>query len=237
MSMYNLTEYSKNYSKTSGSLWNYYRDEPNSGLGGADNNLDYSIKDSKSFDYKTGITGKLADDNRTKNAEIVVPLKDLSNFWRKLDIALVNCEVSLTLTLSENCVLTSKAQREAVAGDNPVLGINASIGATFKITDTKLYVPVVTLSTQDDNKLLEQLKTGFKKTITWNKSRSEMTKQTKTNNLNYLIDQACSKANRLFFLSFKNEDDRTSFSKYYVPKIEIKDFNVLIDGKSFLTHL
>ena len=161
MSMYNLTEYSKNDSKTSGSLWNYYRDEPNSGLGGADNSVDYSIKDSKSFDYKTGITGTLADDNTTKNAEIVVPLKYLNNFWRTLDIALLNCQVPLTLTWSENCVLTRKTQREAVAGDNPVLGINAPIGATFKITDTKLYVPVVTLSTQDDNKLLEQLKTGF----------------------------------------------------------------------------
>ena len=75
MSMCNLTEHSKNYSKTSVSLWNYYRDEPNSGLGCSNNNIDYSIKDSKSFYYKASIAGKLADDNRTKNAEIVVPLK------------------------------------------------------------------------------------------------------------------------------------------------------------------
>ena len=96
-----------------------------------------------------------------------------------------------------------------------------------------MYVPVVTLSAENDNKLLEQLKTGFKRTIKWNKYRSEMSNQTKNNNLNYLIDPTFANVNRLFVLSFENEDDRTSFSKYYVPKIEIKDFNVLIDGKQF----
>ena len=96
-----------------------------------------------------------------------------------------------------------------------------------------MYVPVVTLSTENDNKLLEKLKTGFKRTIKWNKYRSEMSNQTKTNNLNYLIDPTFNKFNRLFVLSFENEDDRASFSKYYTPNVEIKDFNVLIDGKSF----
>ena len=113
------------------------------------------------------------------------------------------------------------------------VAINAPTNATFKITDTKLYVPVVTLSTENDKKLLEQLRTGFKRTIKWNKYRSEMTNQTKTNNLNYLIDPTFNKVNRLFVLSFENEEDRTYFSKYYTPKVEIKDFNVLIDGKSF----
>ena len=82
-------------------------------------------------------------------------------------------------------------------------------------------------------KLLEQLKTGFKRTIKWNKYRSEMTNQAKNNNLNYLIDPAFPKVNRLFVLSFENENYKTSFSKYYVPDVQIKDFNVLIDGKSF----
>ena len=99
-----------------------------------------------------------------------------------------------------------------------------------------MYVPVFTLSTKDDNNFLEQLKLGFKRTIKWNKYRSKMTNQAKTNHLNHLIDSAFTKANRLFVLSFENEEDRTSFSKYYVPKIEINDFNVLIDGKSFLMH-
>ena len=117
---------------------------------------------------------------------------------------------------------------------NPaVVGINNPTGGTFKITDTKLYVSVVTLSTENDNKLLEQLKTGLKRTIKWNKYRSGISNQTKNNNLNYLIDPTFTKVNRLFVLSFENKDDRTSFSKYYVPGVEIKDFNVLIDGKSF----
>ena len=97
-----------------------------------------------------------------------------------------------------------------------------------------MYVPGVTLSTKNDNKLLEQLKTGFKRrTINWSKYRSEMATQTKTNNLNYLIDPTFNKVNRLFVLSFENDDDRFSFSNYYTPKVEIKDFSVLIDGKSF----
>ena len=103
--MYNVIKYSKNYRKTTGTLWNYCRDEPNSNAIG---NINYSIKDSKSFNYKTSITGKLEDNNVEKDdVEIVVPLKYLSNFWRTLDIPLINCEVSLTLTVSENCVITS----------------------------------------------------------------------------------------------------------------------------------
>ena len=103
----------------------------------------------------------------------------------------------------------------------------------LKIKDTKLYVPVVILSAKDDNKLLEQLKTGFKRTIKWNKYRSEMSNQTKNNNLNYLIDSTFTNVNTLLILSFENENDRTSFSKYYIPKVEVKDFTVLMDGKPF----
>ena len=123
----------------------------------------------------------------------------------------------------------------------PVTAILAPSGATFQITDTKLYVPVVTLSTKNDKKLLEQLKLGFKETVKWNKYRSKMTIQSNNNNLNYLIDPAFTKVNRLFVLSFERiagennttKDHRDSFSHYYVPNVEIKDFNVLIDGKSF----
>ena len=164
MLMYNLLEYSKNYRKTTGSLWNYYRDEPNSGAAG---NINHSIKNSKSFDYKTSVTGKLEGNNVEKDdVEIVVPLKYLSNIWRTLDKPLSNCEVSLSLTWSKNCVITSKATREADPDADPaVAGINNPTNATFKIKDTKLYVPVFTLSAENDNKLLEQLKTGFKRTI------------------------------------------------------------------------
>ena len=85
---------------------------------------------------------------------------------------------------------------------------------------------------ENDNKLFEQLKTGFKRTIKWNKYRSEMSNQTKNNTSNYLIDPTFTNVNR-FALTFENEDDRTSFSKYYLPQVEIKDFNVLIDEKPF----
>ena len=96
-----------------------------------------------------------------------------------------------------------------------------------------MYVPAVTLSAENHSKLLEQLKTGFKRTITWNKYRSGISHQTKNNNLNYLIDPTFTNMNRLLVLSYKNEEDRTSFSKYYIPEVEIKYFNVLIDGKPF----
>ena len=115
---------------------------------------------------------------------------------------------------------------QANRGDSPK-------SAAFKIKDCKLYVPVITFSAENDNKLLKQLKTEFKRTIKWNKYRSEMSYQTKNNNLNHLIDPTFTNVNRLFVLTFENEDDRTSFSKYYLPKVEINDFNVLIDGKLF----
>ena len=231
MPMYNLIEYSKNYRKTTRSLWNYYRDEPNSGLGGYNNNINYSLKDSKSFDYKTSITGKL-EGNNIEKVDVKIVVKYLSKFWKTLDMVLINCEVSLTLTWSNNCVLTSKATRDDDPDAYPAVDeINNPTNAIFKITDCKLYVPVVTLSAENDNKLLEQLKSEFKRTIKRNKYRPEMSNQTKNNNLNYLIDPIFTNVNKRFVLSFENETDRTSFSKYYVPKVEIKDFNALTDRR------
>ena len=134
-------------------------------------------------------------------------------------------------------MLIDKSTRDANYGVNPVAyEINNPENATFQITDTKLYVPVVTLSKENDIKLLEQLKSGFKRTIKWNKYRSQMTIQPQNNNFNYLIDPTFTNVNRLFVLSFpgnNNIDSRYSYSNYYVPKVEINDFNVLIDGKSF----
>ena len=172
---------------------------------------------------------------KAQKFEIVVPLKHLSNFWNTLDIPLINCEVSLALSWSENCVITSLEKRLVTAAQegNPEVYDDSTTNAVLKISDCKLYVSAVTLSAEDDNKLLQQLKTGFKRTIKWNKYGAEMYNQTKNNNLNYLIDPNFTNVNRLFILNFENEDDRTSFSKCYVPKIEIKDFNVLIDGKQF----
>ena len=135
---------------------------------------------------------------------------------------LVNCEISLILTWSASCVITSKLKREAdLDADSAVNRIDIPTGATFKTADTRLYVPVVTLSTQDDNKLLEQLKRGFEKSIKWNECRSEMSNQSKNNNLKYLIDPTFAENNTLFVLSFKNGDDRTSFFKYYTTNVVV----------------
>ena len=194
--MQNLLEYSKNYSKTTGSFCNYFRDEPDSG---ADNNINYSIKNSKCFDYKTR-------EKHEKDVEIVVSLIYLSNFWRALDIPLINCEIDLILTWSENCVLTSKATRDADPDANPAIAaINANV--TIKIKDAKLYVPVVTLPNEKEKILLKRLRTGFKRIIKWNKYRSEMTNHTQNHNLNYLIDPTFKKVNRLLVLLFEKEED------------------------------
>ena len=192
MPICNLLEYSKNYRKATGSFGNYYRDEPS-------NPLSSSFE---SFKYKTSITGNTYDvgageggydaNNIGKNeAEIAAPSKHLTNFWRTLNIPLINCEIELILTWSKNYVLA-----------NMISAITVPTGLEFQITDTKLYVPVVTLSKENDIKLLEQLKSGFKRTIKWNKYRSQMTIQPQNNNLNYLIDPTIMNVNRLFVLSF-----------------------------------
>ena len=105
-----------------------------------------------------------------------MPLKNLSKFWGSLDLPLINCEVNLILK-RENCVLTDMTTQDAAPAQGDDLArpaINAPTGATFKISDAKLYIPVVTLSTQHNNNFLLQLKTGFKRAIKWNKYRSEM---------------------------------------------------------------
>ena len=137
--MYNLIEYSNNYSKTSEILWQYYRDEPALDNNGTNIGFLDNGNNSASFKFKTKIVGR-ADNNGTENVQIMVSLKYLNNFWRIVEMPLINCEVNLILTWSANCFIT----------DAPV---NNQI-PKFKITNTKLYVPVVTLSTQDNAKVL-----------------------------------------------------------------------------------
>ena len=135
--MYNLIEYSDNYSKTSRSSLQYYKDEQNDNLA-----------DSELFKSKVKITGKTPDNGNTKNVEIIVPLKYLSNFWRTLEMPLINCENNHILTWSKDCVISS------VIGETK-----------FAITETKLYVLLITLSTEENAKLLQQLKSGFKRQL------------------------------------------------------------------------
>ena len=201
MPLYN----SDNYAKTSGSLWQYYRDEPNDNLA-----------DSESFKSKVKITGKISNNGNEKDVQIMVRFKYLSNFWRTLEMPLINCEVNLILTWSSTCVIT-----------------NSTGVGRFAITDTKLYIPVITLSQQDNAKLLQQLKSGFKRVINWNKYLSKPELLAQNPNLNHLVEPSFQGVNRLFVLAFENDTQRTSHSGYYLPNVEIKNYNVMINGENF----
>ena len=205
MPMYNLIEYNDNYVKTSGSLWQYYRDEPNNNLA-----------NSESFEFKVKITGKNPAADNEKDVEIMVPLKYLSNFWRTLEMPLINSEVNLILTWSSTCVIA-----------------NSTGAGTFEITDTKLYVPVVTLSTKENAKLLQQLKSGFKRIINWNKYLSKPELLRRNPNLNYLIEPSFQGVDRLFILAFENDTQRTSHSGYYLQNVVIKNYKIVINGENF----
>ena len=130
---------------------------------------------------------------------------------------LVNCEINIILTWSTDFVISS------AAGETK-----------FAITDTKFYVPIVTLSTQRNAKLLQQLESRFKRKIDCNKYQSKATTQAPNPHLHYLIYPSFQGVNRLFVLSFWNARDRTVHTGYYLPKVEITDYNVMIDGKTFL---
>ena len=144
MLMYNLIVYCNNYTKTSGSSWQYHKDIPNDNI---------TISEVK-------ITGRTPTDSDRKDIEIAVSLKYLSKIWRTHEMSLINYEVNPIITWSVNCVIS-----------------NSTSSGTFETTDTKLYVSVVTASTQNNTKLPQQLKTGFKQTINWNKYPSKPTEQ------------------------------------------------------------
>ena len=217
MPMYNLIEYSDNYAKTTGSLWQYCKDIP------ARNNnneiTEFTLGNTTdSLNFKVKFTGQTGN-NGTKDVEIMVPLKYLSNFWRTLEMPLINCEVNLILTWASTCVL--------IATNIP------NQAAIFEITDTKLYVPVVALSTQENTKFLKQLKSGFKRVINWNKYLSKPELLAQNPNLNHLVEPSFQGINRLFVLAFSNDNRRTSDERYYLPTVEIKDYNIMINGENF----
>ena len=217
MPMYNLIEYSDNYAKTPGSLWQYCKDIPARNV----NNeiIVFDINNlTDSFKFKAIITGQTGNDG-TKYVEIMVPLKYLSNFWRTLEMPLINCEVNLVLTWSSSCIL--------IASNIP------NQNATFAITDTKLYVLVVTLSTQENTKFLQQLKSGFKRVINWNKYLSKPELLAQNPNLNHLVEPSFQGINRLFVLAFENDNHRRSDEQYYLPTVELKDYNIVINDENF----
>ena len=242
MPMYNLLEYSKNYRKTIGSLYNYYRDELTND--GNDNFNNRNVVNSEAFKYKNKVTGNTynvdaaaqgydVNKNGKQEIELAIPLKYLGNFWRALNIPLISYEVSLELKWNKNCVITSLEERQVDAGP-PVVRDNTLTGSTLTINDCKLYITVVTLSKDNEIKLLTNLKSGFKREIIWNKYRSQMTTEAINNNLNILIDPTFTNVNRLFVLAYgKVNNDRQSFSRFYLPNVMIKDYNVIIDKLAF----
>ena len=150
----------------------------------------------------------------------MVTLKYLSNFWRTLEMPLINCEISVQFKWPKNCILVAST----VANQNP----------TFQIYDTKLYVPVVTLSTTQYNiRLFKNIESGFKIIINWNKYLAKTTNQAQNRYLYFLIDQSFQGVNRLFVLSFKDDDGRESRKQYNLPTVEIKDYNVMINARNF----
>ena len=149
----------------------------------------------------------------------MVQLKYLSNFCRTLEMPLINCEVGLILGWAVNCVIIYRNVASQVL--------------TFSITKTNLYVPVVTLSTQDNAKLLPQLKSGFKRTISWNKYLEKPELLARNRNINNLVEPSFQGINRLFVLAFENDDQRISNKRCYILNVEIKNYNLMIDGKTF----
>ena len=243
MPMYNLLEYSKIYRKTIGSLYNYYRDElsddnnsnnfPNTNLVNF-NAFEYENKiNGNTYDVAAGAAGHNANTVGKQDVELAIPLKYLGNFWRALNIPLISCEVFLELKWNNNCVITSLEQRQVDAGPPEVNG--TTTGATLAINDCELYVPVVTLSKDDEIKLLTNLKFRFTREIIWNKYRPQMTTEAINNNLNILIDPTFTNVNRLFILAYRQDNnDIQSFSRFYLPNVMVKDYNVIIDKLAFL---
>ena len=248
MPMSNLLEYSKNFRKTIGSLYNYYRDELNND---ADNNNfpNNNVVSSNTFNYKNKIIGNTYnvdstvvpaaggarvanldyDANNSGKKSIEHSIKILGNFWRALNIPLNSCEVSLELKWNKTCVITSQQIGVNLDGGNTA----APSGATLTIKDCKLYTPVVTLSKDDEIKLLTNLISGFTREIIWNKYKSQMCTEVINNNLNILIDPTFTNVNRLFVLGYQTADDRQSFSQFYLPKVMVNDFNIIIDKLAF----
>ena len=229
--MQNLIEYSDNYSDTSGILWQFKRDEQNMNNG---NRVEVTTADSSSFKYKSRFFKPPAatDNGVFKTVKMAVPLKYLSNFWRSLEMSLINCKILLELNWSKDCVISTIA------------------ATTFKITNTKLYVPIVTLSSKDNAKLVKLLEDGFNRPVYWNEYQTKIeTRNLDNNNLTrFPLDASFQGVRRLFVLVFNNTEgtipnnpiintanrlERNSHRKYFLPRVNITNYNVLIDGRNF----
>ena len=225
MPMYNLIEYSNNYQDSSATLYQYKRDEPPKD----DAVADLTANNSNSFKYKIKLLGNIpqlandADAARVGrlNVKIVVPLKYLSNFSRSLEMPLNNCRIKLNLTWKKDCVLSTAANN-----------------AVFIINDTKLYVPVATLSKEDNKDFIEQQNKSFQRSIYWNEYKTkEINEDADANVFKYVnLDPSFEVVNRLFAMAYNRangQPTRNGKRKYYLPRISLDKYNVIIDGRNF----
>ena len=221
MAMYNLIEYSDDYQDSSATLYQYKRDEPPED----DAIADLTADNSDSFKYKIKLLGNVTEvagnaaGVRRLNVKIVVPLKYLSNFFRSREMPLINCKIKLNLTWKKECVLST--------GD----GNAGSI-----INDTKLFVPVVTLSKEDNKSFIEQQNKGFPRSIYWNKYKTkEINEDADANVFKYInLDPSFQGVNRLFVMAYNRANGQpTRNGQYYLPRIDLEKHNVIIDGRNF----
>ena len=218
MPMYNLIEYSDNYEDLSATLYQYKRDEPPDDIAN-----DLAHNNSTSFKYKIKLLGNsVIDGNIGKlNVKVVVPLKYLSNFFRSLEMPLINCKVKLNLTWKKECVLSNQAGN-----------------AVFIINDTKLYVPIVTLSKEDNKDFIDQQNKGFERSIYWNEIKTKEKNENADANVfnDITLDPSFQGVNRLFIMAYNRVDGqptRDGQRKYYLRRIDLKKYNAIIDGRNF----
>ena len=223
MPIYNLIEYSDNYQDSSATFYQYKRDEPPED----DAVADLTADNSSSFKYKIKLLGNVtrvasnAAGVRRLNVKIFVPLKHLSNFFRSLEMPLINCKIKLNLTWKKECVLST--------GDGD---------AVFIINDTKMYVPVVTLSKEDNKNFIEQQNKGFQRSISWNEYKiKEINEDADANVFKYInLDPSFQGVNRLFVMAYNRangQPTRNGRQKYYLPRIDLEKYNVITDGRNF----
>ena len=217
--MYNLIEYSDNYQDSSATLYQYKRDEPPED----DAVADLTADNSSSLKCKIRLLGNpvVANNIARINVKVVVPLKYLSNFFRSLEIPLINCKIKLNLTWKKECVLS--------ADDG---------NAVFIINDTKMCVPVVTMSKEDNKDFIEQQNKGFQRSIYWNEYKTkEINENADANVFKYInLDPSFQGVNRLFVMAYNRangQPTRNGQQKYYLPRIDLENYNVIIDGRNF----
>ena len=219
MPMYNLIEYSDNYQDSSATLYQYKRDEPPED----DAVADLTADNSSSLKYKISLLGNsvVANNIAKRSVKVVVPLKYLSNFFRSLEMPLINCKIKLNLTWKKECVLSTDDGN-----------------AVFIINDTKMYVLVATLSKEDNKDFIEQQNKGFRRSIYWNEYKTkEINENADANVFKYInLDPSFQGVNRLLIMAYNRangQPTRNGQRKYYLPRIDLEKYNVIIDGRNF----